>query len=140
MITKLLKIIEDLVVTDSKQVNILAKLTALAVFYDEKVYENEISKAKEILLEQFDELNLTDTEMELGLSTFDDLLEEYSHNLTKFIEDKRWLNNIMSQISNEERTEFISILKKIFDADGFLGEDEISILFKFQKQQTSLSS
>ena len=135
MIKKLLQIIEDLVLTDSTHINTLAKLTALAVYYDEKVYENEVKIAKEILLDQFEELNLTGAEKELGLGTFDELLEEYSHDYTKFIKDKQWLNEIMSQISNEERAEFISILKQIFDADGFLGEEEISALFKFQKQQ-----
>lgn len=127
----LIERMEKAVLDNPEQIEEFVKVTAVAAYIDRKVYDSEVETSKRIITEQLESLGVSDKQVEVALEDFEAKLEAYQEDIQELHKDRKWLKELISDMAskkNSKQSLLINIVKEIFEADDFIGEEEYGLM------------
>ena len=131
--TKLVDYLENFALSDLSESKKFINIVALAVYMDKKICEEEVKKAKSLLISQFQQHNLSHKEIELILYDFDEKLDNYKKNEDQFLSDKVWIRKVVKESTQKESQLITNFFSEIFDSDDIVSPEERNFLESLQR-------
>ncbi len=117
------QISKNMVLSHAKETEKIVRMLAVSIYWDEEVTDEELDEAYKLLRVHFENLNVSDDEIEVIKGELDGVIRSFKIEKLTFIKEKKVLLDSLVELKDEEKQYCFELIRKVLRSDG-LNEKE----------------
>lgn len=123
------RITEGMILSHAKETEKIVRMLAVSIFWDKEVTDDELDESYSILREHFENLGVSNEEIEVIKGELDSMIRSFKMDSMNFIKEKKALLDGLVKLEEDEKQYCFDLIRKVLYSDG-LNEKEQRLIDK----------